>query len=567
MRVDVPPNNHPLPAKIRARLAAERGFTMVIALGVLVVTSLLVGSTYTAIQADAPLAQRDLEGKRAYYAARAGVNRFLYELNQNPNLWQTCPTSPKDMSGNLIKTPIAPGSGEKYTYVPVPVNPSIPCSPSPPTTGDPISTLIDPDTGTFRMRFIGYAGNPEVKRGIIASFRKDTPLDYLWFTIYETLDPNTYPVPANYADCNKWERAPYNRDPKCRDIRFITGDDLNGPTYTQDQYLIDGSPNFGRTGTNDKTESSVESTNPVDVCMYSDCETATFRGTRAPSAPTITPPPSNDQLLTDATRYGCGSGGCGSGNPPGVQTGVTKIELAGTQLKITNCQVTCGAVQTRTIDKFPNGTPIVYVKNASSGCDPTYTPYNPTYPATGPCGTVYVHGDYTRSVTIAAQTDIIVDGPITKNPIAPAPVLGLTANNFVRVMHGIGGRPAGADQGDCGTNTILDGNPSGEPDQTLTDLQIDAAILAIRHSFIVDNFDCGTHASVGELTVNGAIAQTFRGTVGTGGPSTGYLKDYNYDDRFEIAQPPYLFNIASSSWRVERETLCVVDGTAPTTMC
>jgi hypothetical protein len=555
MRMSTPNKNASVLAWIRARLAGERGFTMVIALGVLVVTSLLVGATYTALQADAPLAQRDLEGKRAYYAARAGVNRFLYELNQNPNLWQTCPTVP-------TKTAIAPGSGETYTYKPVPANGYAACSPSPPTTGDPISTLIDTDTGTFRMQFTGYAGNPEVKRGLIASFRKDTPLDYLWFTIYETLDPNTYPVPANYLDCNKWERAPYNRDPKCRDIRFITGDDLNGPTYTQDQYLIDGSPNFGRTGTNDKTESSVESTNPVDVCMYSDCESATFRGTRAPSAPTITPPPSNDQLLTDATKYGGGNGA-----PPGVQTGVTKIVLNGTQMQITNCQVTCGAVQNVNINKFPNGTPIVYVKNASSGCDPTYTPYNPTYPATGPCGTVYVHGNYTRSVTIAAQTDIIVDGPIIKNPIAPAPVLGLTANNFVRVMHGIGGRPAGADQGDCGTDTILDGNPSGELDQTLTDLQIDAAILAIRHSFIVDNFDCGTHASVGELTVNGAIAQTFRGTVGTGGPSTGYLKDYNYDDRFEIAQPPYLFNIASSSWRIERETLCGVGGTAPTTMC
>jgi hypothetical protein len=566
MRVNDAQRSSGLGARIRARLAGEAGYTMVIALGVLVVTSLLVGSAYTAVSSDAPLTQRDLESKRAYYAARAGVNRFLYELNNNPNLWQTCPTV-------ATKTAIAPGSSQKYTYKPVPANGASACSPSPPASGDPISTLIDTDSGTFRMQFTGYAGTPEVQRGLIVSFRKDTPLDYLWFTIYETLDPATYPVPANFADCNTWERPPFNRDSKCRDIRFITGDDLNGPTYTQDQYLIDGSPNFGRSGTNDKTESTVEETDPASVCMHWDtqgaaaCETATFRGTRAPSAPTISPPPSSDQLLLDAQRYGCGSAGCGTpGNPPGVQTGITKIVLNGTSMQITNCQVTCGAVQNVTINKFPNGTPIVYVKNAS-GCDPTYTPYNPTYPATGPCGTVYVHGTYNRSLTIASQSDIIVDGPIIKSGGAPAPVLGLTANNFVRVMHGIGGRPAGADQGDCGSNTILDGNPSGEPDQTLTDLQIDAAILAIKHSFIVDNFDCGTHSSVGELTVNGAIAQTFRGTVGTGSPSTGYLKDYNYDNRFEVAQPPYLFNIASSSWRVERETLCVPGGTAPSTAC
>lgn len=566
MPVNKASENPTLLARIRARLVDERGYTMVVALGVLAVTSLLVAGAYSAVNTDTRLTQRDLDSKRAYYAARAGVNRFLYELNQNPNLWQTCPTV-------STKTSIAPGSNQKYTYKPVPANGNSACSPSPPTTGDPISTLIDADTGTFRMQFTGYAGNPEVKRGLVASFRKDTPLDYLWFTIYETLDPNTYPVPANYSDCNTWERAPYNRDSKCRDIRFITGDDLNGPTYTQDQYLIDGAPNFGRTGTNDKAESSVESTVEDDICMYGNCDGANFRGQKAPSAPTISPPPNNDQLLQDASRYGCGAAGCGTpAGPPGVQTGITKIVLNGTQMQITNCEVTCGTVQNVNINKFPNGTPIVYVKNATSGCDPTYTPYNPTYPATGPCGTVYVHGSYTRSVTIAAQTDIIIDGPITKNPVAPAPVLGLTANNFVRVMHGIGGRPAGADQGDCGSNTILDGNPSGEPDQTLENLTVDAAILAIKHSFIVDNFDCGTYSSVGELTVNGAIAQTFRGTVGTGGggggdPSTGYLKDYNYDARFEVAQPPYLFDIASSSWRIERETLCVPGGPAPSTAC
>ena len=61
---------------------------------------------------------------------------------------------------------------------------------------------------------------------------------------------------------------------------------------------------------------------------------------------------------------------------------------------------------------------------------------------------------------------------------------------------------------------------------------IDAAILAINHSFIVDHYDCG--ATLGTLTVNGAISQKFRGAVGTfsgGSAVTGYLKNYNYDDR------------------------------------
>ena len=49
-------------------------------------------------------------------------------------------------------------------------------------------------------------------------------------------------------------------------------------------------------------------------------------------------------------------------------------------------------------------------------------------------------------------------------------------------------------------------------------IEIDAAILALDHSFIVDNWDCGL---LGALTVKGAIAQKFRGPVGTYNSSTG----------------------------------------------
>ena len=53
-------------------------------------------------------------------------------------------------------------------------------------------------------------------------------------------------------------------------------------------------------------------------------------------------------------------------------------------------------------------------------------------------------------------------------------------------------------------------------------------MLAINHSFIVDNYNCGN--SLGTLNVKGAIAQKYRGAVGTSG-GTGYLKNYEYDER------------------------------------
>jgi hypothetical protein len=140
-------------------------------------------------------------------------------------------------------------------------------------------------------------------------------------------------------------------------------------------------------------------------------------------------------------------------------------------------------------------------------------------------------------------------------------VAGLVANNFIRVMHGV--NRTGTTPSNCGFG---DSNISS---YTLPDVEIDAAILALQHSFIVDNYDCGSAIS-GHLNVTGAIAQIFRGTVGTGGGGTvnsGYLKNYNYDNRLAVLQPPYLFDLASSAWRVVRETSCIPGSTDPNLAC
>jgi hypothetical protein len=103
-----------------------------------------------------------------------------------------------------------------------------------------------------------------------------------------------------------------------------------------------------------------------------------------------------------------------------------------------------------------------------------------------------------------------------------------------------------------------------------SNLHIDAAILSLKHSFIVDHYNCG--APLGSLTINGALVQNFRGAVGTSDGSgnifTGYVKSYTYDDRLAYLLPPYLFDISTGGWEVGRETLCttpVSGGSNPTT--
>jgi len=58
--------------------------------------------------------------------------------------------------------------------------------------------------------------------------------------------------------------------------------------------------------------------------------------------------------------------------------------------------------------------------------------------------------------------------------------------------------------------------------------------------------------------VTGAIAQIFRGTVGQHNASTvvhGYAKNYTYDDRLQVEQPPYFLNPVQAAWHIRRETL------------
>ena len=150
------------------------------------------------------------------------------------------------------------------------------------------------------------------------------------------------------------------------------------------------------------------------------------------------------------------------------------------------------------------------------------------------CANLFISGTYSRSLTIASEGDIIVKPPAgsSNGDIIGTDdaLLGLVANNFVRVYH----RVTNSSSSNCANS------PSTVEDPQMRDVRIDAAILSLQHSFIVDNYPCGTE--LGTLTVNGSIAQRFRGPVGTtrhDGTRSGYVKNYQYDDRL-LPQPAVL---------------------------
>jgi len=207
-------------------------------------------------------------------------------------------------------------------------------------------------------------------------------------------------------------------------------------------------------------------------------------------------------------------------------------------------------------------------------------------------GDAFVHGTLSGDLTIGAANDVIVDGniqyadcgssfnstvadqcPYNTGTGAVNDSLGLIANRYVEVDHPVY-RPYSCGRSrnryrckystrtpvttpECGT-TGAPALPLCDPFQPATSSSpagttIDAAILALNGSFIVNNYDVnanydtnqlvcnGTYQSDGTLTIYGVIAQFERGPVATtcaSSMASGYTKNYNLDARLSLVSPP-----------------------------
>jgi hypothetical protein len=534
----------------------EEGFALIPTLGAIALVTVLVAVSLAAANGDLHQVQRDLDTKRAYAAAQAGVIDYAFHLNNDPNYWAKCTAVPTPNAVNQVGSTASrrtvPGStdGSQYAIELMPAS-TYTGSPNRCNPTNPVDSMLEksgPNAGTFRVRSTGYEGT--AKRSIVATFRQSSFLDFVYFTQLETSDPVTYgfanpstALDGAYSQCTKFRRdgrelvqipgtgsgTPYPRT-FCDQIVFVAGDNIKGPLHTNDDFAICGNPTFGRSAA-DSTE--VSAPPPGWLTGNSCTANPNFVGPMVPNAPILLPKPietSNLQTLAGPTY---------------TYTGQTQIELTGSSMKING-----GASV-----PVPTGG-VLYIKNAS--CSTTYSPFTATYPPTSGCGNAIVHtsSPYTSQLTIAAENDIIIDGSIQRASDASG-LLGLVASNFIRVKHPI---CALASDPTCNDGPVTAETAKGQckagvnGSDSLPNVEIDAALLAIDHSFIVDHYDCG--GSLGNLNVTGAIAQKFRGAVGTNGsPGTGYKKNYVYDDHLRYEEPPEGFDPSNKSWHVGRETL------------
>jgi Tfp pilus assembly protein PilX len=536
---------------------SESGFTMITTVIAMSVIVLLSAVAVVAVNSDVHLTRNDLDRKQAYEAARAGVEDYAFHLDANGSYWEKCAgvaaPSAVNLQGSTANTRLVPGSGGAAKYAIELLPSSSQTTYTQCSTANPVGSMIESGgtlPGSFRIRSTGFAGKS--KASVVATFKRPSFLDYVYFTQYETSDPIVYAkstwLAAAYKRCETTIQAgrytseiPGSGGRYCNVISFTSGESIKGPLHTNDALVICGNPTFGR-DSSDSIEvgasppgwyDGTSSTLGPERADSNNCPDAnpTFKGTFRTNSAILEPPTTNGELAKVA-------------EPSFRYKGQIRICLSGTTMTVGSGS-TCTGVYNGSIPS--NG--VIYVSNGT-GCSTVYSPFTAEYPSTSSCGNVYVQGSYTGQLTIAAENDIIIRDDLKKTEPSNG-MLGLIANNFIRVYHSYPNEGIDSSTGRPECDHTSGGSESG-----LGSLTIDAAMLAIKHSFIVDHYDCGS--SQGTLTIHGAVAQKFRGPVGTfnsSGTVNGYSKNYEYDNRLRYQEPPNFLDPVTKSWVIGRETL------------
>jgi Tfp pilus assembly protein PilX len=540
----------------RPDLRSERGFTMIAVMVVMTVATVVASSAILAAQHDLPFSKASSDRKQAYAAAEAGVEYYLHQLTRDNDYWTRCtnvpapaPVNQKNVAPRKWRT--LSGTTARYTIELLPANGAT-C-----VEGSADTTMLNQATGTIKIRATGEAG--KVKRSIIAEYRRDSFLDFLYFTDFETFSPEAYASAADRAlaengpnppltngYCRKYRdfRVNQNGGNPCAKIQFISDDKNLGPFHTNDDILACGGYTLGRNAADKIEIAGPNKWQHPGTSSQCDAGAPDVKGTLDFPAQNL-PMPTTNAAVKDkaAAAY--------------QFTGRTWIYLRPDgRMDVTTWPG--GTKTTQTMDLPANG--VISVRNGS--CTSVQAPVRQSYNEGAGCANATVWGTYNKSLTITSEKDIIVGTPVDPTNNTPLwsnadlkrsgdVVLGLIADKFVRVSHAVDRSQ------NCSTSAAnrkaTNGTTTTSDDAAMENITIEAAILSLNHSFIADNHDCG---ELETLSVTGAIAQRFRGPVGTTGSTsrTGFVKNYKYDDRFRYRSPPFFLTPIKAAWNIMRET-------------
>ena len=541
-------------------LRREDGSVLIVTIAVTGILSLLVGVAFAVARQAIRAAGATENVHGALAAAEAGLDDYIFRLNDIDEYWTYDHTSPgpdnnpafvADATNVAIDDPAwtpVPGGGQfgEFVY-------------SVDTSRLPTEGVISL-TSTGRIRppdGATEANNQYVQRTVRATVKQSSFLDFLYFTDFETLDPIAYSTVANQtwaaANCSV-HRWVSERPAGCIDITWANDDRVNGPFHTNDRWRISGGPEW----TGDVSGSA------IDLNFYTGSGTPVFGGGPPFYQAPLEMPPSNAQLRVLADHRGSGEGCLYTGPTEIIMNanGTLRVDSPYTRESGTGCGTFSGAGNDppQTVNLPSNG--VIFVQAIpANATDPNHTvgcPFGNNglgYPISLSGGTwvddtpyscrdgdAFVEGTLDGRLTIAAANDITITWHLLYD--GTDDMLGLIANDFVQIYH-----PVDVSQSDAWEDMYAAPN---HPTVEFRNPQINAAILSVNHSFLVPFWNQGDN-NMGTITLNGAIAQIYRGPVGTfSGTSqvTGFDKDYNYDARLRYTNPPHFIDPVKASWRI-----------------
>ena len=554
------------------RDGAERGMALA---GVLILGMVMVVMATTAISVSTSgliKADGDQDWNGAMAAAYAGIEDYQSRLANDNSYQQYGNPAAKFSTGSLLALPTGSQANPAFglsTGVPK-------CTGAAPTwacvAGSDnrafyryeVNNKDYASTGVLRVRSTGMVGNRV--RSVTADMRQQGFIDFLYFTDYELQDPAF--SGDNVATCVKYAWA--GRPASCSNIAFGGGDTINGPVHSNDTIRIcdatfkgavttsnnpatgkrytaqdsngnscsgqvfktkspDGSDVgyrslIGMPSTNSQmkreTRSDLTTTDvPNPGCLYTGPTSIVFR---ADGYMTVRSPyskftrTSGDTASEGTSPPECGTPGAGTGQLGSAAGAVVKVPdknllyVQNIPTSATDKNYTAGlATCTQNAVGYP-------VANEKANTTTDYGCRN---------GDVFVKGTLNAGVTVASENYVYVTGDVNYVN-STTNILGLVGQNAVFVWN-----PVNALNG-----ALL--SDSGR--------EIDAAIISVAHTFAVQNVKAGGER--GTLTINGAIAQKFRGIVHSG--NNGYVKDYNYDSRLKFVAPPKFLSPVTTAFTV-----------------
>lgn len=563
---------------IRLRLRRDdEGIALVMVISLSVVMAILV-TTAISFAVNGITASRNTQTWDASLAAAyAGVEEYQSRLASDPMYWKYGNPTARFTTDSVSTVAAAPtanpafGVGTSGTWATI--------KESSPTNPARFRYEVDNSdylsTGVLRIRSTGVVGKST--RTIVADLKQKGFLDFLYFTDYEIRDPQ-----MGGAACTPvYDWAVASRS--CTELTFLKTDVLKGPVHSNDTLLICGarftelvttgnsklpvyntsggscpaavfdkgvptfSPVQGFPATNSELKKETRTDNPNGTtpgCLYTGPTSIEFLSN---GKMTVKSPWSKLTNVTgDPATTGSVAPACGTLAALQSANGATVDVPKNNVIFVQNIPATGGAnsstsnqtgTTSSSTDSCKNQAGANVVGNGVGfpfvGGNAATNEVAPSPSTSYACrsGDVFVKGTLSGQVTVGAENYVYVTGDVVYDN-AQKDLLGLVGQNAVWVYNPVNAQ----------SQPLLSANR-----------RIDAALLSVAHTFQVQNFD--TSGVRGTLTVNGAIAQKFRGAVATlngttGAITAGYAKNYLYDTRFRYTAPPKFLSPVTTTYGV-----------------